>query len=228
MLAGLSSLISIIETYIAGLVDKFKISRGKAVVFGGGFAALVSLIFSTRGGLNFLDAADYFINQFGVAFVGLIEVVLVAWILRKLGEFKEHANEISDIRLGGWWTISLGVITPIVLGYTMYGLFRQNLLKLFETDNGNYEGYPDAFILYGGWFVAAGALVVGIIMALMKWKNLKRMKQLRRRSSMTGGAIAFMIISMLIIWGGLAASITNAVKKLETANRNEKEPLPFR
>ncbi|MFD2760687.1 sodium-dependent transporter [Lentibacillus juripiscarius] len=173
VLAGLSSLISIIETYIAGLVDKFKISRGKAVVFGGGFAALVSLIFSTRGGLNFLDAADYFINQFGVAFVGLIEVVLVAWILRKLGEFKEHANEISDIRLGGWWTISLGVITPIVLGYTMYGLFRQNLLKLFETDNGNYEGYPDAFILYGGWFVAAGALVVGIIMALMKWKKPK-------------------------------------------------------
>ncbi|RYG74488.1 methionine/alanine import family NSS transporter small subunit [Lentibacillus lipolyticus] len=32
---------------------------------------------------------------------------------------------------------------------------------------------------------------------------------------MTGGAIAFMIISMLIIWGGLAASITNAVKKAE-------------
>ncbi|QKY69811.1 MetS family NSS transporter small subunit [Lentibacillus sp. CBA3610] len=30
---------------------------------------------------------------------------------------------------------------------------------------------------------------------------------------MTGGAITFMIISMLIIWGGLAAGITNAVKK---------------
>ncbi|WP_343750505.1 methionine/alanine import family NSS transporter small subunit [Lentibacillus halophilus] len=30
---------------------------------------------------------------------------------------------------------------------------------------------------------------------------------------MTGSAIIFMVISMLIIWGGLAASITNAVKK---------------
>ncbi|MFC7746092.1 MetS family NSS transporter small subunit [Lentibacillus kimchii] len=30
---------------------------------------------------------------------------------------------------------------------------------------------------------------------------------------MTGGAITLMIVSMLIIWGGLTASITNAVKK---------------
>ncbi|TRM13052.1 sodium-dependent transporter [Lentibacillus cibarius] len=171
VLAGLSSLISIIETYVAGLIDKFKISRAKAVLFGGGFAALVSLIFATRGGLNFLDAADYFINQFGVAFIGLVEVVFVAWVLRKLGEFKDHANEISDIRLGGWWTFSLTVITPIVLGYTMFDLFKTNILKQFDTDTGNYENYPDAFILYGGWFVAAGALLIGIIMALIKWND---------------------------------------------------------
>lgn len=30
---------------------------------------------------------------------------------------------------------------------------------------------------------------------------------------MSGGAITVMIIGMVIIWGGLAASITNAVKK---------------
>lgn len=30
---------------------------------------------------------------------------------------------------------------------------------------------------------------------------------------MTGSAVAMMIIGMVIIWGGLAASITNAVKK---------------
>src|SRR5699024_7310431 len=66
-LAGLTSLMSISETYIAGLSDKFNISRSKAVLFGGGLAAVVSLIFATQGGMFFLDAADYFINQFGVA-----------------------------------------------------------------------------------------------------------------------------------------------------------------
>ncbi|QKY69812.1 sodium-dependent transporter [Lentibacillus sp. CBA3610] len=171
VLAGMSSLISIIETYVSGLSDKFKISRQKAVVFGGGFAALVSLIFATRGGLNFLDAADYFINQFGVAALGLVQVVAVAWFLRKLNDLKSHANEISDIKIGPWWNISLMFITPVVLGYNMFQLLRQNLLQQFETDTGNYANYPDTFILYGGWFVAGGALLVGIIMTLIKWKG---------------------------------------------------------
>lgn len=170
-LAGLTSLMSITETYIAGLVDKFNISRKKAVLFGGGLAAVVSLIYSTRGGMNFLDAVDYFINQFGVALLGLVEVVLVAWGLRKLGELKNHANEVSDIQLGWWWNVSLGVITPLVLGYMMFDLFRDNLLKRFESDTGNYEGYPDFFVLYSGWFVALAALVIGIIMATLKWKS---------------------------------------------------------
>ncbi|WP_163971565.1 sodium-dependent transporter [Oceanobacillus halotolerans] len=171
VLAGLSSLISISETYISGLVDKFKISRTKAVVFGGGLAAIISLLYATQGGLYFLDAADYFINQFGVALLGLIEVILIAWVFRKLKELKTHADDISDIRLGSWWTFSLSVITPIVLGYMMFDLFRQNLLRQFDTPTGNYEGYADAFILYGGWFVALGALVIGIVMALTKWKE---------------------------------------------------------
>jgi neurotransmitter:Na+ symporter, NSS family len=171
VLAGLTSLMSITETYVAGLMDKFKISRGKAVAFGGGVAALISLLFATRGGLYFLDAADYFINQFGVALLGLVEVVLIAWILKEVKNLKDHANEISDIKLGAWWTVSLSVITPIVLGYMMFGLLKQNLLREFETDTGNYENYSNAFILWGGWAVAIGALVVGIIMAITKWKK---------------------------------------------------------
>jgi NSS family neurotransmitter:Na+ symporter len=171
VLAGITSLMSIIETYVAGLVDKFNISRNKAVIFGGGFAALVSLLYATQGGLSFLDAVDYFINQFGVALAGLAEVVLIAWILRKVKPFKAHANEISDIRLGSWWTVSLTIITPLVLGYMMYGLFKQNLLKQFATDNGNYEGYSDTFILYSGWFVAGAVLVAGILISLIRWRD---------------------------------------------------------
>src|SRR5690606_17456060 len=125
----------------------------------------------TQGGLFFLDAADYFINQFGVAALGLVEVILIAWILRKLGVFKNHANEISDIKLRSWWTISLGVITPIVLGYMMIDLLRLNITKGFDTDTGNYEGYSDMFIMWGGWAVAIGALIIGIIISLIKWKS---------------------------------------------------------
>lgn len=170
VLAGITSLLSIVETYVSGLSDKFNISRQKAVVFGGGLSALISLIYATQGGMYFLDLADYFINHFGVAVLGLVEVVLIAWILRRLGVFKRHANEVSDIRLGAWWTISLGVITPLVLGYMIFDLLRKNLYRLFETDSGNYEGYPDAFINLG-WGIAITVLIVGIVFAFFKWKS---------------------------------------------------------
>lgn len=171
VLAGITSLISICETYIAGMSDKFNISRTKSVIFGAGLAAILSTLFATRGGLFFLDAADYFINQFGVAAIGLIEVILIAWVFRKLGVFESHANAISDIRLGAWWKICLSVVTPIVLGYMMFGLLRTNLFKLHETDNGNYEGYSDTFILFGGWSVALGAIVLAVLFTLSKWKD---------------------------------------------------------
>src|SRR5690625_145599 len=170
-LAGLTSLMSITETYVAGLMEKFNLSRQRSVILGGGAATLVSLVFATRGGLNFLDAADYFINQFGVAVLGLVEVVLIAWVLRKLKTLRTHADEVSDIKIGPWWTISLIVITPIVLGYMLYQLLRKNLLKLFDTDTGNYEGYSDAFIKMYGWPVAIGALVLAIVFTLFKWKQ---------------------------------------------------------
>ncbi|ELK46980.1 sodium-dependent transporter [Halobacillus sp. ACCC02827] len=169
VLAGLSSLISISETYVAGIQEKFGISRKAAVGIGGGISAIISLLFATQGGLFFLDAADYFINQFGVAFVGLVEVVVIAWFLRKLNDFQNHANAISDIRLGGWWKVCLGLVTPVVLGYMMFDLFRTNLERAFDTPTGNYEGYTDTFILYGGWFVAAFALVAGFLMTFKRW-----------------------------------------------------------
>lgn len=169
ILAGLTSLISIVETYVSGLCDKFNISRTKAVLYGGGLSAILSLIFATQGGLFVLDLVDYFINHFGVAVLGLIEVVVIVWLLRKAKLFKSHANEISDIKLGAWWTISIGVITPIVLGYMFYDLFVTNVFKKFATNTGNYEGYSDAFISLG-WIVAISALIIGIILAAMKWK----------------------------------------------------------
>src|SRR5699024_9524979 len=66
-LAGISSLLSIAETFIAGIQDKFQLNRVPAVLLGGGLSAIVSIIYATNGGLFILDTVDYFINQFGVA-----------------------------------------------------------------------------------------------------------------------------------------------------------------
>ncbi|TWI60092.1 sodium-dependent transporter [Halalkalibacter nanhaiisediminis] len=164
VLAGLTSLISIVETFVAGIQDKFNISRVKAVAFGGGLSALISLLFATQGGLFFLDAADYFVNQFGIALAGLVSVIIVAWFLRKLPELQDHANSVSDFRTGLWWKVCLGVITPIVLGY----MFIQNTITNLTS---NYEDYPTSFLLLSGWGVAIAVIVVGFIFAAVKWQK---------------------------------------------------------
>jgi neurotransmitter:Na+ symporter, NSS family len=162
VLAGLSSLVSIVETYMAGLQEKFRISRTSAVVFGGGATALVALVYATAGGINFLDVADFFINNFGLAVVGLVQVVVIAWIIRHLDTLKAHANPISDIPLRAWWTISLAVITPVMLGYVIVDNFITVLTE-------GYEDYPAWFLGIYGWGVAAAVLVIGIALSFRRW-----------------------------------------------------------
>ncbi|WP_018930843.1 sodium-dependent transporter [Gracilibacillus lacisalsi] len=163
-LAGLSSMISISETYVAGLQEKFSISRGKAVVFGGGLALLVSLFYATQGGLNLLDTVDYFINNYGVALAGLFEVVAIAWFARSLKDLQNHADSVSDIKLGIWWRLCLGVITPLVLGYMMLENLRTEVSR-------PYEDYPIDFLFSFGWVVAIGAMFVGALLTIKKWPS---------------------------------------------------------
>lgn len=163
-LAGLSSMISISETYIAGLQEKFSISRGKAVLFGGGLALIASLFYATQGGLNLLDTVDYFINNYGVALAGLFEVVAIAWFARSLKGLQSHADSISDIKLGIWWRICLGIITPIVLGYMMLQNLRTEVSR-------PYEDYPIDFLFTYGWVVAIGAMFVGALLTIKKWPS---------------------------------------------------------
>ncbi|WP_138418538.1 sodium-dependent transporter [Aquibacillus sediminis] len=162
VLAGLSSLISISETYIAAVQEKFSISRGKAVTLGGGLAALVSLAYANQGGLNLLDTVDYFINQYGVALAGLFEVVAIAWFAKSLKDLQNHANSVSDIKLGAWWRVCIGLITPIVLGYMMLQNLRTEVSR-------NYEGYPTDFLFNYGWLVAIGAMFIGALITIKKW-----------------------------------------------------------
>ncbi|MBM4760747.1 sodium-dependent transporter [Bacillus sp. B15-48] len=160
-LAGLSSLISIVETYIAGVQDKFKVSRTKAVAIGGGLSALISILYATQGGLNFLDTVDAFINNYGVAVAGLVEIIIVVWIAKQLNQLRDHANAISDIQLGSWWTICLKYITPAVLGVMMI----MNIKTDLET---SYGGYPESFNFYFGWLVAIAAIIFGIVFSYVK------------------------------------------------------------
>lgn len=165
VLAGLSSLISIVQVVISAVRDKTGMGRLPAVLTVGGATALVSiLLFPTAEGLFLLDAMDHFINAYGVALAALVALVVVAWLLRKLPTLQAHANETSIVPLGWWWQVLLGVVTPVVLGWMMWDSLRSELAS-------NYEDYPTSFLISAGWAVAVGAIVLGVVFALFPWRR---------------------------------------------------------
>ncbi|CAL9343700.1 hypothetical protein SUDANB121_00333 [Nocardiopsis dassonvillei] len=169
VIAGLSSLISIVEVVISAVRDRTGMGRVQSTLLVGGLIALVSiLIFPTHQGLHYLDVFDHFINQYGIALAALVMLLVFGWILRRLPVFQKHANSVSSLRLGAWWRITLGILTPVLLGFMMWDSLRAELAE-------NYGGYSEAFLLTAGWGVAIGAIVFGAIMALIPWRRADEM-----------------------------------------------------
>ncbi|TGG89478.1 sodium-dependent transporter [Streptomyces albus] len=164
-IAGITSLVSIVQVVVSAVQDRTGMRRVPAVWLVGGAVAVVSLLlFPTDAGLSLLDAADHFINHYGIALAALVFLVVMGWVLRRLRPLQAHADETSAIRLGVWWRVCLGVVTPLVLGWMMVDSLRA------EFDE-NYGGYPGSFLAWAGWGVAVGALVVGVLISLVPWRR---------------------------------------------------------
>lgn len=164
-IAGITSLVSIVQVVISSVQDRTGMKRLPAVGIVGGSVAVVSLVFyPTDAGLSILDSVDHFINQYGIVLAALVFLVVFAWVVRKLRPLQAHADETSAVRLGTWWRVCLGVITPLVLGWMMVDSLRA------EFDE-NYAGYSTTFLAVAGWGVAGAALLVGVLIALIPWKN---------------------------------------------------------
>nr|WP_203453803.1 sodium-dependent transporter [Jiangella aurantiaca] len=165
VIAGLTSLVSIVQVVISTVQDRTPLTRVPAVAIVGGAIALVSiLLFPTAQGLHYLDVTDHFINQYGIALAALVIVIVVSWILRRLQPLQAHANLTSAVRLGAWWQVALGIITPVVLGWMMWDSLRQE----FEQ---NYGDYSTEFLLVVGWGLAIGVIVVGVVLSLFRWRG---------------------------------------------------------
>ncbi len=155
--AGLTSAVSILECGIAGVKEKFDLSRTAAVNWVCGLAALVSILYATKGGLYYLDAIDHFINNYGLVLSALVEVILVAWIVRQLGSLQRHLNERSYVSAGRWWILALTIITPVLLGVVTAFNFYGELTS-------RYGDYPLSGLLIFGWGTAVLVIVVGFVL----------------------------------------------------------------
>jgi len=130
---GIDSAFSITESVLASLVDKTGWNRNRTLIGLSVVGLAAGLVYCTRGGLQWLGGIDDFINSSwgGIAFLGLLEAVVLGWGYR-IGRLREHANELSDWKLGRWWDGIIRYFAPVVLS----ALFVWSLLEKASAGSG--------------------------------------------------------------------------------------------
>ncbi|WP_156254263.1 sodium-dependent transporter [Pseudactinotalea terrae] len=164
VLAGITSLVSILEVVISAVRDKFELTRIRATLLVTVPAALVSVaFFSTASGLSVLDIVDHFVNQYGILLVAVISTLAVAWGVRALPGLAAHLNRSGSVRLGRWWYVLVGGVIPVALTFVLV----QQLITDLRTP---YEGYPMWMLAVFGWGVAVAAILFGLLAGRSRWK----------------------------------------------------------
>jgi NSS family neurotransmitter:Na+ symporter len=145
-IAGITSLVSVMQVPISALQDKIGCSRRRAVILiGGGTAILSTLLFSTRSAITLVDIIDHFINNIGIVGGGLLSIITVSWFKRSLlRQLIDHNNRISSVKLGKLWVFMVTVVTPLVLITTM-------LLTIKALFLNGYGDYSTTIVTVIGW-----------------------------------------------------------------------------
>ena len=165
VVAGITSLISVIEVVISAVRDKFEMSRIGASMAVGVPAALISIVLlGTTTGVYVLDIIDHFINRFGILLVAVVSMLLLSWVFKKTGLLREHLNRDGSVHLGSWWQVLIGVVAPAALTFILVSELINNVQE-------PYEGYPTWMLTTLGWGLAVAVAVLGFVAARMPWRD---------------------------------------------------------
>ncbi|GAB2498442.1 sodium-dependent transporter [Promicromonospora xylanilytica] len=164
VMAGFTSLLSILQVVSASFQEKFGWTRAQAAIRIGLVAALFSVVvFSTTTGLIALDTVDNWANNIGIVASAVVTTVVVGWVLRRSGEMRFHLNSVSTISVGRWWSFCIIVLGPVVLTYMLVS----RIVSLIQD---GYEGYAEAYLGAAGWGTVVVLLVGAAVLTLMRWR----------------------------------------------------------
>ena len=163
--AGITSLLSIVEVLASAVRDKLGIPKVRATLAIGIPLAIISTaLLSTTTALYFLDITDEFVNKFGILAVAFACVIAVAWIVRKLPVLSRHLDRFSSFRTGKAWVVFIGAIVPVALGSMLVTEFLDKIGK-------PYENYPLSLLAVFGWGMAAVLIVAAVVLTLIPWRR---------------------------------------------------------
>mmetsp|Transcript_38264 Transcript_38264/g.83385 ORF Transcript_38264/g.83385 Transcript_38264/m.83385 type:complete len:94 (-) Transcript_38264:690-971(-) len=84
----MNSTFAMLEATVSGIMDfkrgrqLFK-TRQRCTVLLAGISLVISLLICTRLGVVFMDLLDYFVNSWGMLFVGFMEIFTISWIYNR-------------------------------------------------------------------------------------------------------------------------------------------------
>jgi len=161
---AVDSLFSLVEANVTAIMDKWGFSRPR-VTFMVCFAAFIIglLVFSSQAGLYWLDIVDRWVSSYGLAAIGLAEVIVIGYVFGTK-PFRKFINSVSEVTVGVWWDIMIKVVTPIILGVSLGYSFYQEFTK-------PYGGYPGWARIAGGWAVVVALVILSFIFMVKKVKG---------------------------------------------------------
>ncbi len=170
---GIDSAFSLLESFAAGVRDKWNMSHGTANIIVGLSGLLLGLPLITYAGLYWLDIADRFMTYYGLGFVGLIQCIIVADVLgcKKL---RDHINEVSKTKVHYIWDIMITAIAPVALISFL-------VMETFARIKGSYEGYPREAEFFGGWLLVILLPVLGRIFQALPWVEKREQETIIER-----------------------------------------------
>lgn len=151
-IAGLSSMISIVEAVVSAVMDKLSMPRKQAATFICTLGFIISVVFSTSGGLYLLDIVDHFVNNYGILIGGLVEICFIAWFC-KLDVIQQHINATSEFAVGTLWKVCIMGVAPLGLAVNLG-------LSLWDDLHAGYGGYDLSALLMFGWLVLFAAFAL--------------------------------------------------------------------
>ena len=113
----------------------------------------------TNGGLHWLDIVDKFVNGYGLIVVGLVECIVIGWIIGPQ-KIRDHVNGLSEIKVGKWFDFCVKYLTPAAL---IFILVFNLIIDIKEP----YGGYPQ-WALNVGWAMVILLPIVAFIFSKFK------------------------------------------------------------
>ena len=139
LFAALTSSISVMEAVVAGLMDKFKISRNRATtietVIALGIGIIICLGYNVLyfeaklpntppdSNVQILDIVDYIANNVLMPIVAIGTCILIGWFVKPKFVIDEVTRNGEKFGRKGLYIVMVKVVAPILLVLLLLGAF---------------------------------------------------------------------------------------------------------